>query len=164
MDRLNKIRGYFSYTLEEDGKIIDSYQEENKIMDVVMHDYFKIVSGKPAGMTVDDFKLVGFAIGNNAPMAPSVSGLPPQPKPIIGTEKKLVAESNASGANYVYQVSWDKLNFTQPKGGMIVKTHEGDKNNYNGPVAPTGSETGVDVRSIIDSKNGKIELHFEMQK
>jgi len=190
LDKTNKVRGYFKYTLRDakTREIIDSYEEENQIMAQVPKMYFELVSGLesdkgpyppdvPSTLTAGDFQLCGIVFGDKG--FDVDKGITKSVNPddyVINAMKK----ENGNFAGTSYQATWEELETTDhnnpPAGGGLAAARgvkiqtegilkpAGPVTTFNGPGKNLSnshhSESGVDVMSIV--KDGVISLSIEM--
>lgn len=178
LDKMNKVRGFFSYKLLDlAGNIVDEYSEENHIMDTVPRMYFEIVSGLdttspkatppvdiPTTLVAKDFELCAIALGDKG----IKDG---KPKIIKGDEPALDSMKKNQGilSGETIQATWKKLEEKEDALGVTIQT-EGEMSETKGFAAFNNkgmntasslhSETGIDV--ISEVKDGKITLRIEM--
>jgi len=153
MNKMKTINGYFKYELlDENNKVIQKFEEHNKIMDPVLRMYFEMVtntaSPKP---TYADFFIGGVMLGDGAKNQPDGNKAE-----VTGKETQLEAQTGG----YTYMASWDKYDT-----GTVNITNEGDSIvGWETPFDPANKSKGIGLIISADTKNQKIKFNFLLER
>jgi len=144
------LKGHFKADVYKDGVLIDSYEEDNMIMDSAREDMAEIIAGFTTGVVISKLKIG--TRGHNTVSGDILSPTQPGSNGFIPSKTSLYSEADGS---FFYTISWDVHNPVDVNGDPV------QWNNGTLNLSAIGNKENQDGTEN-DAENAKIPVQISM--